>query len=102
MTAAQAFGGKPASTECAMCTHRLGGVCGAGWREPTAAQRSEERPQRRREHRTINFYRPEQYVLGWVHLSNPACRNVAIKSRSTLTKSFPAMEGRATSTRSSG
>ena len=85
-----------------MIAHRLGSVHRTGRRIATTTRRPEESTQRRRKHRAIDFHRPEQYVLGWVHLSNPAWRSVAIKSRSTVTKSFSAMDGRATNTRSSG
>jgi len=85
-----------------MRPHGLGRVSGTGRRKAAPTRRAEERAQRRGNHRAVNSHGSEENMLSRVHLSNPACRSVVIKSRSTPLKSLFVMDARATSTRSSG
>jgi len=82
-------------------------IRGATRRKTALAERPEQKCFRRRNHPTI-YPKPEyQDVLSHIHvapilLNNPAFLRLVKKSLSTSPKSFPAIEGRATSTRSTG
>ena len=79
-------------------------VVGAGGRVTTPPRRAKKNRQRGRNRRLITADQPNQNSLRHIHGPPPmrACRRTRKKSRSTSASFLPAMEGRATSTKSTG
>ncbi len=81
----------------------LARVLGAGGRITASSRRAKENRQRRGNHCLVAAYEQNQNPLSNVHWPPiPACRRTRKKSRSTSASFLPAMEGRATSTKSIG
>jgi hypothetical protein len=109
MAAAYPAGCQPASTQCAVRPDGIQRVFGATRREPTAPQRPEQQRFRWGNHPAIQAHAKSQNMLDRIHsacsvayLNNLAFRTAVKKSRSTSANPLPAMDGRATSTRSTG
>ena len=109
MTPANAFHCHPASRQRAMAAEGFQRVCGAARREPAASQRPEYEGLCRRQHPLIEAHARDQDMLGGIHSVSPAVgfnnlalRSVVRKSLSTAAKPLPAIDWRATSTRSTG
>ena len=113
MATANAFHGQPAPREGAVRSDGFQGVSRAARRVAAPRQRAEQKSLGRRNRPAIDAHRKNQNVLGQIHsvlysalavprsvLNNPARRNVVKKSFSTSVKLRPAIEGRATRTRS--
>lgn len=106
MAPAKSFDGQPASRHGAVRLDRLQRVHRAGRGVTAAGERTEHRAQRRRNRPAIKPDAGNQNVLNRVHsvgfvaFNNFAFRNVVKKSFSTAAYFLPAMEGRATNTRS--
>jgi len=109
MATANPFQGQPASGQRAVAAEGVQRVFRATRREPAPPQRSEEERFCRRNHPPIQVDARNQDMLGRIHstrtvsgFNNFAFRIVTRKSFSTAAKPLPAMDWRATSTRSTG
>ena len=109
MATANAFERQPGAGERAVAPKGFERVFRTARREAAAAQRPEQDRLGRRDHPAIEAHAENQDVLGCVHpagaltgFNNLAFRNVVKKSRSTWANPFPAIDGRPTSTRSTG
>lgn len=103
MTAANSFQRQPGAAHRAVLPHRFKGVGRTGGLEPAPATRTAERAQQRGQRHPVNPNEQRQDVLGQIHARAPssACpRSAARKSRSTSASALPAIDGRATSTKS--
>ena len=104
MTTADAFGRQPASRHRPVRTDRFGGVLRASWGKAAACRGSEQRRLQRRYRPPVHAHQRNQDELHRIHspLSKPALRSVVIKSCSTSENFLASIDGRATSTRSTG
>ena len=109
MTPANAFNCQPASGQCAVVADGFQRVLGATRREAAAPQRPEQKGLCRRKHPLIEAHAHDQDMLGGIHAVSPATgfnnlafRIVVRKSLSTAANPLPAIDWRATSTRSTG
>ena len=100
---------QPASRQRAVVTQRRQRVFRTARREPATPQRPEKERLGRGNHPAITLHAKYQDVLSCVHwtfppagFNKPAFLSVVMKSFSTSANSFPAMDARATSTRSTG
>jgi hypothetical protein len=104
MAPANSFHAEPRSFNRAVTRQGFERVLRATWRKPALPGVSEEERFCRRKDELIKPYGKHQNVLGRVHplrhFNNPAFRNVVKKSRSTSANCLPAIDGRATKTRS--
>ena len=92
-----------------MKTHRLERVLRTTWGEPAVRVRAKQKNFRRGNHAAVKLEAKDKNVLGGIHglrtlsyFINRAFRKVVKKSFSTSANPLPAIEGRATSTSSSG
>jgi hypothetical protein len=107
MAAANSCRRQPTTGKGAATTHCFQGVLRATRLEPACAARAKKERLRRGERPAIKLHRCYQDPLRWVHvlpasLSRLAFRSVANRSLSTWASLFPAIDGRATSTKSTG
>ena len=109
MAAANALHRQPASGQRAVAAQGFQRVFRAARREPAAPQRPEQERLGRGNHPAIKAHAENQDMLGRIHsiralagFNNLAFRSVVRKSRSTSANPLPAIDGRATSTRSTG
>src|SRR5262245_37175065 len=104
MTATDAFDRQPAAARHAVNSDRFERILRAARLETAPATWAKQRALHRRKHPTIKPNPEHQNVLTCVHpdpyLKSLAFRRVVKKSFSTSANIFPAMEGRATRTRS--
>lgn len=83
----------------------LEGILGARWVKAAMPGWADQKNLGGREHALIHAHSKNYRMLDGIHLgpfNNPALRNVVKKSRSTSANRFPAIEGRATRTKSTG
>src|SRR6516162_10204353 len=106
MASRQPPDGQPTSFASAVGLHRLQGIGRTARFEPALSGRPEKRIFRRGDNPAIKSYCCHQNVLSQIHgsllrtFNNPAFRSVVKKSFSTSPKLLPAIDGRATSTKS--
>ena len=103
MTTANSFSREKTSARNAVFLQRFDSVGRTTRLEPALPQRPEQKSFRRRQRPAIQPHCKNQNVPNWIHsFKSPALLSAAIKSFSTSLNFFPAIEGRATSTRSTG
>ena len=111
IAAADAFCGKPASGNRAVSFQGVEGVLGTARLKAAIAERAKEENLGRRKRAAIKPHEQNQYMLSRIHrnqfaplacFNNPALRSDVKKSFSTLARVLPAMDARATRTRSIG
>ena len=109
MATADALHRQPASGQRAVLAQSIERIFGAARRIAAAPHRPKQERLGRGKHPTIQAHAEYQNMLSRIHsirplagFNNLALRSVVRKSRSTSAKPLLAMDGRATSTRSTG